>query len=177
MVNKDIPFDYGWIKIRCAGRCPIVINKVFEQYLCVRVLLICPVDRPWELANQTKTELPVNTWLLSRCRRLLWSCHRHHQSTHHHPLKLSPSPSSPTRSVINNIIALWSPLSLCQRRCEGKQSCYISPTSQMFRVKHRILGFSKIVTIWLLANKRKRMQKHFWVKCKPLHFRRMWINY
>ena len=37
MVSKDIPFDFGWIKIRCSGRCPIVINKVFEPYSCVCV--------------------------------------------------------------------------------------------------------------------------------------------
>ena len=28
MVSKDIPLDSGWIRIRCSGNCPIVINKV-----------------------------------------------------------------------------------------------------------------------------------------------------
>ena len=36
MVSKDIPLDSGWIRIRCSGNCPIVINKVKR--------LLLPID-------------------------------------------------------------------------------------------------------------------------------------
>ena len=32
MVSKDIPLDSGWMEIHCTGGCPIVINKVINNF-------------------------------------------------------------------------------------------------------------------------------------------------
>ena len=40
MVSRDVPLDSGWIKIRCIGSCPIVINKVLKDSLAQILMYI-----------------------------------------------------------------------------------------------------------------------------------------
>ena len=62
---------------------------------------------------------------------ILWNCHQH---PHRQP-EVSSTTSSPN-----------GPHCSCQRRCEGKQTCNISPTSQMFGVN---IEFWDYLKLWL----------------------------